>query len=163
KSSRSAPAVKAAGPPAITTQRMAAAAAALSSASDSTSYMASVSAFFFSGRLSRRIRTGPLSVTMTWPAVAHTGSVTWVVTWLLPWALGLSCGAYAGVGCEHGVGALGDDARQRRGLDGEVFREEPGDGDAAGLVGAVAITVAPFLAGRRQRLAGQHAAAGRGT
>src|ERR1700691_1364855 len=63
KSAMSLPAQKAPGAPAIITQRMASDAWASSSASAIAPYMASVRAFFFSGRFILMVRTPPSSVT----------------------------------------------------------------------------------------------------
>jgi hypothetical protein len=49
----------------ITVQRMSELAFAVSSAAAMASYIPAVSAFFFSGRFIRMVRTGPSSVTMT--------------------------------------------------------------------------------------------------
>src|SRR5437868_14476723 len=65
KSPRSFPAENVPGTPAISTQRIGDDPLADSIASAIASYIAEVSAFFFSGRFMRIVRTGPSSVTMT--------------------------------------------------------------------------------------------------
>ena len=69
KSPRSLPAENAPGTPAISTQRIGDDPLAVSIASAIASYMTDVSAFFFSGRFMRIVRTGPSSVTMTWSVI----------------------------------------------------------------------------------------------
>ena len=59
------PAQNAVGAPAISRQRSAGFFPALSMPAAMASYIAMVSAFFFSGRFIRTVRTGPSSVTMT--------------------------------------------------------------------------------------------------
>ena len=61
----SAPAQNAPGAPASTIARMASLAAASRSDRVITSYIGCVSAFFFSGRFSRMVRTPPSSATRT--------------------------------------------------------------------------------------------------
>src|SRR5262249_31675288 len=65
KSARSLPAENAPGTPAISTQRTESSAFAPSSAAVIASYMASVSAFFLSGRFIRTVRMPSASVTIT--------------------------------------------------------------------------------------------------
>src|SRR5262249_1999885 len=65
KSARSLPAENAPGTPAISTQRTESSAFAPSSAAVTASYMASVSAFFLSGRFIRMVRMPSASVTIT--------------------------------------------------------------------------------------------------
>ena len=59
------PAQKAVGAPAISRQRSAGFCGALSMPAAMASYIGKVSAFFFSGRFIRTVRTGPSSLMMT--------------------------------------------------------------------------------------------------
>jgi hypothetical protein len=65
-SSRSLPEVNTPEPPVMTRQRMSGLFCAVSIASLMRRYIAWVSAFFFSGRLSLMTRAAPSSVTITW-------------------------------------------------------------------------------------------------
>src|ERR1043165_4247463 len=136
KSPRSLPAENAPGAPQITRQRIGDAPPALVIASAIASYIAKVSAFFFSGRFIRMVRIGPSSVTMTC-------------------AVMLPSRRAAQRGIRDRLRTLGDRGLQPAGLHGDVLGEEARQRDTA-----VAVTIP--AAALRQPILGEHAAARRG-
>ena len=106
------PAENAPGAPQIRTQRIGDEPSAVSIASAIASYIAEVSAFFFSGRFIRMVRIGPSSLTMTCSV-------------MLP----SSRAAQRRVG--NGLRAFGDRGLQPAGLHGDVLGKEARQRDAA--------------------------------
>src|SRR5471032_118880 len=98
------PAQNPVGLPAISRQRSAGFCTALAMAPTMASYIAMVSAFFFSGRFIRTVRTGPSSVTMTRSAMALVRQ---------------SC-----LRVGDAVGTFGDAAFEAGGLHRDVFGKE---------------------------------------
>src|ERR1051325_575534 len=130
KSPRSLPAENAPGTPQIIRQRIGDDPPALVIASDIASYIAKVSAFFFSGRFIRIVRIGPWSVTMTCSVMLPSSRAT-------QRCLG------------HGVRTFCDRRLQPARLHGDVLGEKARQRDTA-----VAVAAAAF----GERILRQHAA-----
>ena len=106
------------GAPAISRQHSAGLCAVLSMPPAMASYIAIVSAFFFSGRFIRTVRTGPASVTMTRSAMALFRQ--------------------RGIRVRDAFGAFGDAAFEAGGLRGDILGKETGQCYARRAIAAFA-------------------------